>query len=401
MKILVLAMFLLTFILFGADVKIPIQGFLVDNNGIALNGTQEMKFTLFDSDVNGNVLWSNQDTASIEVEKGEFSYMLGTTDVIDSTVLENATPLYLGIKIGDEVLSPRIELGVESKAIYAYKAENSDKLEGKSLEQVKNETLGNILSRLEDLETANNKKDTKIEDLEMELTALKNRVKTLEDTKFDGNYNSLINKPITITSEQANAITTNTQKIGITQEQANAITTNTSGVSSNLTKITDLETKTEDMTIVTDNGYKTVRFSNVNVQIVSGSGTTNGAINGRGNLIVGYNEARTTGSDKTGSHNLVVGLMHNYSSYGGSVFGRNNIISGDYSSVSGGSRNTASGGYSSVSGGYNNMASALYSSVSGGSNNTASGETSSVSGGNTREASGAYDWRAGSLLENN
>jgi hypothetical protein len=34
----------------------------------------------------------------------------------------------------------------------------------------------------------------------------------------------------------------------------------------------------------------TLQFSGINVQVVSGSGITDGAVNGKGNLIVGYNE---------------------------------------------------------------------------------------------------------------
>jgi hypothetical protein len=119
----------------------------------------------------------------------------------------------------------------------------------------------------------------------------------------------------------------------------------------------------------------TFQFTGVNVQIVSGSGKTDGAANGRGNLIVGYDEpgvcegaepseniCRTTADcpagqtctatgAKTGSHNIVVGGAHSYSSYGGLVVGKGSTISGPYSSVSGGEFNTASGIASSVSGG--------------------------------------------------
>ena len=45
--------------------------------------------------------------------------------------------------------------------------------------------------------------------------------------------------------------------------------------------------------VPTDVGGKpTVVFSTVNVQIVSGSGSTGGAVNGEGNLIVGYAEKK-------------------------------------------------------------------------------------------------------------
>jgi hypothetical protein len=193
-------------------------------------------------------------------------------------------------------------------------------------------------------------------------------------------------------------------------------------------------------------------FDGVNVHVRSGSGATNGdtgsgpSVNGLGNIIVGYDEARTVDSNKTGSHNLVVGPQNNYSSYGGLVAGVrnwafgpntsvsggfNNAAAGEFSSVSGGEANRAfqtsssiSGGFnneargefssvsggvgneandvaSSVSGGEGNTASGYISSVSGGEGNTASGDYSSVSGGNGRTASGNHDWVAGSLFQDN
>jgi hypothetical protein len=123
-----------------------------------------------------------------------------------------------------------------------------------------------------------------------------------------------------------------------------------------------------------------VILHDANLHIQSGSGATDAAVNGLGNLLVGYNEAPISPS-RGGSHNLIVGPQHNYPSYGGFMAGRYNTVSGIYSSVSGGEGNTASGGVSSVSGGYINNASSGWSSISGGADNTASGDYSSVSGG--------------------
>ena len=47
---------------------------------------------------------------------------------------------------------------------------------------------------------------------------------------------------------------------------------------------------------------KTVQLSGVNFRIVDGSHTTGGAPTGVGNLLVGYNEVRGSGDDRTGSH---------------------------------------------------------------------------------------------------
>jgi len=189
----------------------------------------------------------------------------------------------------------------------------------------------------------------------------------------------------------------------------------------------------------------TLRFSNINVQIVNGSNTTDGTPTGTGNLIIGYNETgNPNGDERTGSHMLVIGLGNNYSAFGGMVVGNQNTTSGNYSSVSGGSgniasgveasvsgginniasgdessvsggysntasgghasvsggnHNTARGGWSSVSGGYSNTANSMQSSVSGGINNIASGYWSSVSGGKSRTAAGDYFWVAGALIQ--
>ncbi len=96
--------------------------------------------------------------------------------------------------------------------------------------------------------------------------------------------------------------------------------------------------------------------------IPDGAPNDPGVVNGTGNLIIGYNEPQTSlpggsVSVKTGSHNLVVGFEHNYSSYGGLVAGAINSISGIGASVTSGVFNTASGGLSSVSGGNGHTAS--------------------------------------------
>lgn len=186
-------------------------------------------------------------------------------------------------------------------------------------------------------------------------------------------------------------------------------------------------------------------IAGANLQVVDGSGSTAGPVNGLGNIIVGYNE-KSFGQARTGSHNLVVGEEHAYSSFGGIVAGERNTISsraacvvggkqntasGLNSSVVGGSGNTASGPYSSVGGGFDNVSSGMnaaiaggceneatstyaavsggrfglasgpWSSVTGGFTNKATADYSAVSGGSTRTAGTVYNWKAGSLTEPN
>lgn len=129
-------------------------------------------------------------------------------------------------------------------------------------------------------------------------------------------------------------------------------------------------------------------FTGCNVQIVNGLSSTE-TTNAVGNLIVGYSTDQGDPNDRGGSHNLVVGDNHTYSSFGGFVTGQTNQVTGAFASVSGGFDNIASGDYASVSGGEFNMASGERSSVSGGDTNEASGNASSVSGGRNNHAAGA------------
>jgi hypothetical protein len=163
--------------------------------------------------------------------------------------------------------------------------------------------------------------------------------------------------------------------------------------------------------LTVDPAQHRVRLTGVNLQLVNGTGRTD-SINGRGNLILGYDLARDDDtsfcadgqytakepceryghtwavSHKTGSHYLVIGDRNNYAQYGGLVVGLYNTSIGPSGSVSGGMFNTARGPAASVSGGRENRATGLYSSVSGGNGNTASGPYTTVSGGEWNVASG-------------
>ena len=119
----------------------------------------------------------------------------------------------------------------------------------------------------------------------------------------------------------------------------------------------------------------------------SGSGSTGegcdvdnpncASLTGLGNLIVGYNEPEGLAFlGRTGSHNLVVGSHHGFTSFGGFVAGLNNAVTGAGSSVIAGGGNEARGSASSVTGRALNVASGPQSSVSGGRSNLAAGSSS-------------------------
>ncbi|NPA25482.1 MAG: hypothetical protein GXO34_06620 [Deltaproteobacteria bacterium] len=136
-----------------------------------------------------------------------------------------------------------------------------------------------------------------------------------------------------------------------------------------------------------------VYITGANLHIRSGSGSTNGTVNGLGNLIIGYNESRSgsEGSDdRTGSHNLILGRKQNYSSYGGLVAGYLNAISGRYATITGGDHNSAKGHFSVIAGGEHNTTEGGDSVVAGGYYNRCSGDHASIFGGHLNHATGTY-----------
>jgi hypothetical protein len=84
------------------------------------------------------------------------------------------------------------------------------------------------------------------------------------------------------------------------------------------TRLAALEAKLARVSVSGNDIYVT----GANLHVRSGSGSTEGPVNGLGNLVIGYNEVRGGGGDnRSGSHNVVVGSRNNFSSYGGFVAG--------------------------------------------------------------------------------
>jgi hypothetical protein len=160
-------------------------------------------------------------------------------------------------------------------------------------------------------------------------------------------------------------------------------------------------------------GKPTIQVDAANLQILSGSGSTAGAVNGAGNLVIGYDaraEIEGEPTEQTGSNNLIVGTEQTYNSYGSiiagshdlstapwtDVFGHQNNVEGPNDSVTGGQFGATIGQASSISGGMDNLALIEGSSVTGGFNNrVATNPFGSVTGGIDNEASGLDSWIGG------
>jgi hypothetical protein len=127
--------------------------------------------------------------------------------------------------------------------------------------------------------------------------------------------------------------------------------------------------------------------------------------NGRGNLIVGYDDdGGQSGITpyRGGSHNVVIGDLHRFMGNGAflsgwmndaqanatAVSGYSNGVSGWAATIGGGQANFAVTGLSHVSGGAENVAVGFASSVTGGLHNEADGNYSAVTGGHQNFTSG-------------
>jgi len=184
------------------------------------------------------------------------------------------------------------------------------------------------------LETESNAQDLRLAALEAsvaanssDIGAVESDVATLQSDV--GTNTGNIGTLQTDVSTNAGNVTTNAGDIGT--NVAN-IATNTSDIATNTGDIATLQTDLGDNTTdiasntadigtlnTTFTGVSrggtpdTLTFSGMNVQLIDGTGDTYGAVNGLGNLIVGYNE-NSYGATRTGSHNLVIGFEHEYTS---------------------------------------------------------------------------------------
>lgn len=159
---------------------------------------------------------------------------------------------------------------------------------------------------------------------------------------------------------------------------------------------TDEEPKLEDflrieMDVINGVLGPHIILEGANLHVRSGSGATDdlgGPPLGLGNIIIGYNELGGTLRARSGSHNLIIGADHGFSSFAGLIAGISNEVNEPNCSVTGGSGNQANGWASSISGGQGNLATADFSSVTGGLENQAVAKNASVTGGVGNVASG-------------
>jgi hypothetical protein len=98
--------------------RINYQGQLNDQNGVPVNATVSLVFSIYDVASGGTALWS--ETQSIVVSNGVFSVQLGAVVSLPSTLFARDT-LYLGIRAGaDQEMTPRQQI---TTSAFSHRAE--------------------------------------------------------------------------------------------------------------------------------------------------------------------------------------------------------------------------------------------------------------------------------------
>ncbi len=98
---------------------LPYQGRLTSNEGTPITSTVAMTFNLYNVASGGSSLWS-ESWASVSVNSGLFSALLGSTNPISPTLITENPSLWLGIKVGtDSEMTPRVQIGSVPFALQA------------------------------------------------------------------------------------------------------------------------------------------------------------------------------------------------------------------------------------------------------------------------------------------
>ncbi len=96
---------------------LPIQGYLTDKGGDAIDGEVDLRFTLYTAVQGGTQLW--QETQTVTVDEGRFNVFLGFAEPLDLVFFSQYEGLWLGIKVGSDSEMQRIFLGTVPYAAHA------------------------------------------------------------------------------------------------------------------------------------------------------------------------------------------------------------------------------------------------------------------------------------------
>lgn len=110
--------------------RIPLDGYAVDDQGMALDGPHLVEVKLFRVATGGTALFGEQQK-NVGFDQGNFSLLVGKTNTLDLAKLSEASPLYLELAIDGDVIQPRFEVGSVPYAGFALASGDAQTLTGK------------------------------------------------------------------------------------------------------------------------------------------------------------------------------------------------------------------------------------------------------------------------------
>ena len=279
---LMTTMLLLILIPFIGNAEVPqqitYQGVLTDSTGYPVpDGDYEMSFALYDVPTGGTALWSEAQT--VAVSNGIYNVILGQAGNELVPIYFNGN-CYLGVSVGtDSEMSPRQKI---TSVGYALRARVADSVATGAVTTLMIQDAAVDSAKLADSAIT----ESKIGDATVTAAKIQDGAVLEEIMDNDGEGSGL-----------------DADKLDGLDAGSFA---SAAYVSSLESRIADLETQMAGLLALLQGVTRVeneITFSGVNVHVVNGTGTTDGTVNGLGNLIVGYNELRGTGDARTGSHN--------------------------------------------------------------------------------------------------
>jgi len=389
----------------AADVpyQMHYQGHLTDSDGSPLDTTISMTFTVYnDSSMGSLVLWT-ETQASVDVNAGLFSVILGSVIPIPDTVFADDWR-WLGIQIAsDPEIAPRTKLVSVPYAFQALRVGTVDGATGGDVYgnlrlhsylyvgdyggeagqlQITDGT-GNTIIAYGTTGSLNMEGDL---DISGKATLGFGNTNTGSDAFVAGRTNTVSANYATVGGGFGNSATAIRSTVGGGMDNlAGAVISTVAGGQSD-TASAPGATVGGGLENQAAGEYSSVSGGANNTAIGS-YGTVSGGRNNTASLsmnTVGGGQYNTAG----GSGSTISGGMQNDASGSSSTIGggSSDTASGDFSAISGGRQNTASGDLSSLGGGYQNVASGDSATISGGSRNSATGNNSAVGGGTGNEA---------------
>ncbi|MDJ0764734.1 MAG: hypothetical protein QNJ97_17270 [Myxococcota bacterium] len=96
---------------------LPVSGMLADKDGVPLNGTHTLKFTIYNAMAWGEAIWT--DSYAVDVENGLFTVYLGDITSLDLSDIAQEKALWLEVMVGGETSMERIEIASMPFAVEA------------------------------------------------------------------------------------------------------------------------------------------------------------------------------------------------------------------------------------------------------------------------------------------